>query len=274
MSFRIAQISDTHLSDEKPFFVANFQHFGEALRATPPDLVLNTGDISLNGAGNEADLAVARVLHDSLGLPVRCIPGNHDLGDNQEAESTHQHAIDSTRRDRYRRHFGADWWLLDVPGWRLLAINAQLMGSDLEAAAEQEEFMADAAAGARGRQLALFVHKPLFDQAVGETVIGGRFLNPQPRRRLFAVLGARRPALVACGHVHQFRSTRSAGTRHVWAPSTAFVLPDQRQPRYGLKEVGYVVHDLHADGTHDSRLVTVPGAISHNIADFPEAYGH
>ena len=52
------------------------------------------------------------------------------------------------------------------------------------------------------------------------------------------------PALVACGHVHQYRNTEAAGTRHVWGTSTAFVLPDRLQPRYGTKEVGYVEHRL------------------------------
>ena len=42
MTFRIAQISDTHLSADKPFFVGNFERIGEALRAIPPDLVVNS----------------------------------------------------------------------------------------------------------------------------------------------------------------------------------------------------------------------------------------
>jgi hypothetical protein len=73
--------------------------------------------------------------------------------------------------------------------------------------------------------------------------------------------------------VHQFRDTRVGDTRHVWGPSTGFVLPDHRQPSYGLKEVGYVEHRLHEDGRHDSTLVRVPGAPTLNIADYPEAYG-
>jgi len=87
MTFRIAQISDTHLSDTKPFFVDNFVRVGEALRESKPDLVLNSGDITLDGASRESDLAAARVLHDSLGLPVRFLPGNHDLGDSQDSPS-------------------------------------------------------------------------------------------------------------------------------------------------------------------------------------------
>lgn len=274
MTFHIAQISDTHLSAEKPFFVANFDRVGEALRADPPDLVLNSGDISLNGVESDDDLALAQRLHDALGLPVRCIPGNHDIGENQDVRSAvYDHPIDPVRRARYRRHFGADWWLKDVPGWRLVAVNAQLIGSNLDAAAEQEEFIAEAAAGARGRRIALFIHKPLFDQVEHETTVGGRFLNPIPRGRLLAAFGGFQPTLVACGHVHQYRTSEISGARHVWAPSTAFIIPDTRQPRYGLKQVGYVAHQLHEDGAHDSRFITVPGASTLDIADFPAAYG-
>src|SRR6185436_15339202 len=127
MTFRIAQISDTHLSETKPFFVDNFVRVGEALRASKPDLVLNTGDITLNGAAHETDLAAARLLHDALGLALRFLPGNHDLGDAQETASHGEAPIDSGRRARYLKHFGPDWWCFDVPGWRVLGINALLL---------------------------------------------------------------------------------------------------------------------------------------------------
>jgi len=86
-------------------------------------------------------------------------------------------------------------------------------------------------------------------------------------------LGAARPSLVVCGHVHQYRETWAGETRHVWGTSTGYVIPDRRQPRYGLKEVGYVEHRLHEDGAHDSTLVRVPGVPTLDIADFPGAYG-
>jgi 3',5'-cyclic AMP phosphodiesterase CpdA len=273
MTFRIAQISDTHLSGDKPFFVDNFVRIGEALRADRPDLVLNSGDISLDGASNEGDLAAARALHDGLGLPVRFLPGNHDLGDCQEGSLPGEAAIDDARRARYVTHFGADWWTLDVPGWRLLGINAQLLGSDLAAAREQDAAIVDAVATLGRAKLALFLHRPLFDQAADETEITGRFVHPAPRRALLAALRGAAPALVACGHVHQYRETWSAGARHVWGTSTAYIIPDRRQPRYGIKEVGYVEHRLAPDGGHESRLVRVPGVPTLDIGDFPEAYG-
>jgi Icc protein len=273
MTYRIAQISDTHLSEDKPFFVDNFVRIGEALRADRPDLVLNSGDISLDGSRNESDLAAARVLHDGLGLPVRFLPGNHDIGDSQDSPPHGEGTIDASRRTRYLRHFGPDWWSFDVPGWRVLGIDAQLLGSDLAEAGLQDAAIAKAAATIGPRRLALFLHKPMFDRSVDETEITGRFVNPEPRRALLRLLGNAVPALVACGHVHQYRETWSSGSRHVWATSTAFIIPDARQPCYGIKEVGYVEHHLEADGRHVSRLVRVPGAPTLNIADFPSAYG-
>ena len=177
MTFRLAQISDTHLSHDKPFFVDNFRRIGEALRQARPDLVLNTGDMSLDGAANESDLDAARALHDELGLPVRYLAGNHDLGDNPDCQVPSEPAIDEPRRARYLAHFGPDFWTLEVPGWRLLAVNAQLLGSGLSASRAQDDAIAEAVAGLGGRSLALLIHKPLFDRAAGETEITGRFLD-------------------------------------------------------------------------------------------------
>ena len=164
--------------------------------------------------------------------------------------------ITHERRERYLKHFGEDFWQLDVPGWRVIAMNAQLLGSDLIEAGEQLDFLRDAADGSEDRHIALFVHKPLFHASPDEEIVGGRFVNPVPRRQLLDIFKAKPPALVCSGHVHQYLSSRWQGTHHVWAPSTGFILPDARQPTYGLKQVGYVEHRLEADGSHDSRLVS------------------
>jgi 3',5'-cyclic-AMP phosphodiesterase len=274
MSFRIVQISDTHLSAAKPVFVANFDCVGRAIAAERADLVVNSGDVSLDGLIRESDLVEAKQLHDALDLPMRFIPGNHDVGDNLDVTAAEQdEAINGERLARYRRHFGPDWWRLDAPGWRIVGVNAQLFGADLDAAGEQEAFVAASVAGADGRRIALFTHKPLFDRSASETEGRGRFLDPLPRERLLAAFGAQRPALVASGHVHQYRDILSEGMQHVWAPSTAFVVSDKRQPRYGLKQVGYVVHELHADGRHESWFATAQGARDNDLGDFPEVYG-
>lgn len=273
MVFRLAQISDTHLSRDKPFFVANFHKVAEHLGSDRPDLVVNSGDLALDGAHDEDDLAEARRLHEALDMPVRFIPGNHDVGDSPDVSGKEQPSITAETRERYVRLFGDDFWLLDVSGWRIVAINAQLLGSTLAAADEQLEFVGAAVGGAEGRSIALLVHKPLFHLSSSEDAITGRFVNPDPRRQLLGAFGGRRPRLIASGHVHQYLAAKVEDAAHVWCPSTGFILPDSRQPRYGTKEVGYVEHQLAADGSHVSRLVSVPGLVTLDITDFPEAYG-
>ncbi|MGE0154300.1 MAG: metallophosphoesterase [Reyranellaceae bacterium] len=273
--FRIAQISDTHLSADKPFFVENFERTIEAVADAAVDLVVNTGDISLDGAGAEAELAAAAELHRQIAVPLRTLPGNHDIGDNADvpAPPGHaDHAVTAERRQRYLRQFGADWWCLDVPGWRLVGCNSLLFGSGLPEELEQAVFLRNATEGAGSRRLALFGHKPVCDRALDESEIGGRFLNPDARAALLDCLAAP-VAVMACGHVHQFRDAMVGGTRHVWAPSTGFVLPDFIQPRYGVKRVGWVEHRFHPDGQYACALMDVADASLLQITDFPGAYG-
>lgn len=273
MTFRIAQISDTHLSGDKPFFAGNFECVAQAVTAQRPDLVINTGDISLDGANRPADLSEAARLHRRFDGPLRFIPGNHDVGDSPEIPSSREPQISDERRTAYLSIFGNDWWRSDAPGWRLVGLNAQLFGSGLAAEAEQLAFVEQTIANADGRRVALFIHKPLFDASDSEDVTSGRFLPPMSRRKLWSAFGDTRPALIASGHVHQYRASQSDCGRCVWAPSTAYFIPDSRQPRYGLKQVGFVLHELDESGSHQSRFVQANGATDLNIADFPDAYG-
>jgi hypothetical protein len=143
----------------------------------------------------------------------------------------------------------------------------------LEAAAVQLEFVRHAAATSAERRIALFVHKPLFDVSPDETAVTGRFVNPAARQQLLAAFAQRRPALVLSGHVHQYRDTGSGDMHCVWCPSTGFIIPDARQPRYGEKEVGYLEHRFEPNGGHASHLVRAPDLKRLDITDFAEAYG-
>ncbi len=78
---RIAQISDTHLSPPSRISRANFDRVAEHLTTSAPDLIVNTGDLALDGADHDADLQEAVSAHRSLGVETYVLPGNHDVGD-------------------------------------------------------------------------------------------------------------------------------------------------------------------------------------------------
>jgi 3',5'-cyclic-AMP phosphodiesterase len=271
-TFRVLQVSDTHLSRAKPWFVPNFEAVVGLVASRAPDLVVNTGDIALDGATGEDDLAWARECHAALGVPFRAVPGNHDVGDNPWRPEVDQPITDEPRA-RYRRHFADDYWLTDIATWVLVGVNAQLLGSGRDAEDEQWSFLASVADQAAGRPVALFIHKPLFDRDPGEADINQRYVIPVSRRRLAEVLRDVRLRLVASGHVHQHRRHRLDGVEHCWAPSTAYIIPDRIQPTLGSKRVGYVEHTFHAAHV-ETTIVEAPELTNHNLNDFPLAYSH
>ena len=82
-----------------------------------------------------------------------------------------------------------------------------------------------------------------------------------------------RPALIASGHVHQWRDRTADGIRQIWAPAVGFIVGDPWQHRVGEKILGWVEHEFHADGTHAARLHAMPDLPLHDIGEIPEAYG-
>ena len=163
MSFTLAHISDTHLGAGTALFRANFDRVAAALHGLRPDVMVHTGDASLDGAADgaqgEADLAFAAAAHAGLPGPVLCVPGNHDVGDHPERAP--RQPVDDARLERFRRHLGRDRWVLDRDGWRLLGLNSQMMGAHPEARGAGG-MMADALETLGDRRLAVFIHKPFF----------------------------------------------------------------------------------------------------------------
>ncbi|MGL4441526.1 MAG: metallophosphoesterase family protein [Bosea sp. (in: a-proteobacteria)] len=270
MITRIVQISDTHLSPAKPYFRSNFDLVAEHLRSTRPDLVINTGDLALDGADHDADLHEALVAHTALGLECCMLPGNHDVGDHLDV--ARRQPVSTERLARYQRIIGPDIWSLDIPGWRILGLNALTLGLDIDGT-QQDDLIREAGASLAGRSLAVFLHKPLADLSYDEDLTSNRFMTSSPRRHLTGLLGGAVPALVCCGHVHQYRDSMMGGSRHLWAPATSFVLSDPWQPGYGAKMVGYLAHEFHADGSHRHQVIGVRGLVHHDLVNFPEAYG-
>jgi 3',5'-cyclic AMP phosphodiesterase CpdA len=249
--FRLTQISDTHLARRLQKLTDNFHRVSEHIDATRPDIVVNTGDLAFDAPTSPDDLNFAKELHDALPVPCRHLPGNHDVGDNPTAVGAPpKPPATEQERQKYLSVIGEDRWRFDAAGWCFIGLNSLIMNTGIESEAEQFDWLALELARVNGRPAALFLHKPLFlnapdDPETAETAI--RYV-PQPRRKdlveLFSAVDLR---LVASGHVHQRRDFTYRHTRHLWAPSTGFILPDRIQPVIGTKEVGLVEYRFQPD---------------------------
>src|SRR5690606_16939275 len=186
VTVRIIQITDTHLSPLNPHFNRNWQPLVAWIEEQKPDLIIHTGDVSVDGADIEADLEFCRSCLDELSAPTLVLPGNHDIGHLPES---HQ-PVNSERLARWNRHFGADRWAQEHGGWTLIGLNSLIIGSGEAAEEEQFEWLEGELANSSGKPVAVFAHKPLFVDSPDEGDSGYWGIRPAARQRLYDLFAA------------------------------------------------------------------------------------
>jgi 3',5'-cyclic AMP phosphodiesterase CpdA len=212
----------------------------------------------------------AKELHGMLPVDCRYLPGNHDIGDNPTAVGAPPscHATEE-RCEAFVSVFGEDRWQFEATGWRFIGLNSLIMNTGIPSELEQEEWLTSQLAGANRKPIALFLHKPLFlntpeDPEEAATAI--RFV-PQPvRARLAALIGTHNVRLVASGHVHQRRDFTYTRTRHIWAPSVGFIVPDRMQDAIGTKETGLVEYRFRPE-SFEVRHIRASGQVDISLDD-------
>jgi 3',5'-cyclic AMP phosphodiesterase CpdA len=266
---RIIVVSDSHLSPAALAFNANWRAVRAFVASAGADLTIHLGDVTVDGFREPEQFIHARELSASWSTPIRFLPGNHDIGDNPPGPGVAaKEPLQTARLTSFRDVLGPDYWALDADAWRLIALNAQLIGSDTAEEAAQWSWLRAQIAGARDRPTVLVLHKPLFQESPRDDKPHHRYVPAGPRRDLFALFAATDLRAVVSGHTHQYRDRVVDGLRHVWVPSTAYYLPDEIQERIGEKVTGLGVLDL---GPRDLgfHLVCPDGVARHSILEHP-----
>ncbi|MBV9509038.1 MAG: metallophosphoesterase [Caulobacteraceae bacterium] len=268
---RIALVSDTHFDSNDQLLVENWRAVERWLRTTSPDLVVHLGDITAKGSADETELRFARDVLAGSSFAIHAIPGNHDIGDcPTRMGQTPEEPLVPERLADYRRLFGPDRWRIEADGWRLIGLNALLMATGLAEEEAQFEWLAQALAQGDG-PVGVFLHKPLFRDHIDEDIVHLRYVAKPARLRLMSILSGHDVRFVAAGHTHQVRRRHQAGIDHVWAPSTAYTVPDFRQEPIGEKRVGVMTLELDASACHFTHLVP-SGLTEYSLMDFPHIY--
>lgn len=239
---RIALIADTHLSARSPECVANWHAARRAVGRLGAAMTVHLGDITLDGCSHPDELAFAARLMQHWPTEIRCVPGNHDTG-----SGSGETPLDMRSRAAYVDAFGSDCWTHGAGTWRLVGIDAQLLGSGTRAEAAQWAWLDEIAAGGGFAHTALFLHRPLLQPRGLEGPRRGRYVDAAAAARLLEGPLQRTLRLVVSGHMHQFLDATVGGVRHLWMPSAAFVIPDAVQERIGDKLVGIGLLTLGVD---------------------------
>lgn len=261
--FSVVQISDSHVSPRITHFNANWEAARALLPRLSPDLIVHTGDATLDGADSEADCAMAAAGLADAPAPVRVVPGNHDVGDLGAATQPPTAA----RIARHERHFGACVWTEDRPGWRLLGLNSQVIGAGDGPDLAQHAAIEEAVATLGSRRLAVFLHKPMFLDAVEEGPVGYWAVPPEARAPVRRLLEHPNLRLVASGHLHIARQTTHGPAVVAWCPATSFTLGGtlMADARGGARQLGVMRHVFREDSV-ETELIAIPGS-QHLVLD-------
>nr|WP_250812157.1 metallophosphoesterase [Neorhizobium tomejilense] len=261
---KIIQITDTHFSPEKSHFNGNWAPLLTWIEDTRADLIIHTGDLTVDGADKPGDITFCMDLMRQTSIPMLILPGNHDVGHLPGSEQP----VNAERLNRWRDLVGEDRWFEDTNGWRFVGLNSLLLGHEDDEEQAQFEWLRETLEERRGRRIALFAHKPLFVDEPHEGDTGYWSVRPAQRKRLYDLIAAHDVALFASGHLHWAWQGRFENTALTWAPSAAFILDKLVREMPGERLVGAVVHEFGDDVQTD--IVAVPGMTAYVLDDVIE----
>ncbi|MCW6535430.1 metallophosphoesterase [Sphingomonas sp. MMSM24] len=231
------------------------------------DLVIHLGDVTADGIAAPRQVEEAKTVLDRLDVPLLCVPGNHDIGDNPvPGRALGEKPFDAAALGLFRTAFGADHWLYPAGDWALIGLNAQLFNTDSAEETRQFDWLCGALAAVDG-PIGLFLHKPWLRVALSDQERHPRYVPLEQRLALAEVLAGHDLRFVASGHTHQLRRLAVDGVEHFWVPSTAFVVPDRMQEWIGEKIVGAAVLTLDG-GDYRLDFQRVPGVAHRDLGDY------
>jgi Icc protein len=251
----IAQITDTHLfADPRGQLLGlNTHHCLEqivdlVLAVHPPDLVVASGDLAHDGS--TAAYQHLRKLLSRLGVPVYCLPGNHDeaLALRANLQGGLLHTVRSTC----------------CGGWLLLFLDSSVPGSEGGHLKEAELQALDRLLAVHSDLPALvwLHHQPVY--------VGSRWLDTMAVDNASAFFDTMdryaNVRAVVWGHVHQTFEQKRNDVQLLSSPSTCIqFLPGSEGFAVDMAvSPGYRWLELYADGgfkTGVERLPAIPGRI-------------
>ncbi len=207
--------------------------------AWPPDVVLVTGDLVQDDAGGYAHF---RRVFGSLGMPVLCIPGNHD-------------DPAAMRRELRSAPFSVDGFC-DFGAWRIVLLDSFLPGSASGRLSEKTlALMDDALRTAEGRHcLVTLHHHPI--------AMSSRWLDRvglENAEEFFERLDRHHNVrAVVWGHVHQAYDGLRRNVRMLATPSTcAQFVPYADEFAVDRRPPAYRTLELQPDGSLLTEVVWV-----------------
>ncbi len=239
---RIALVSDTHATrgttEDQPLYRGRLDRVIADVNAAAVDMVLIAGDLTQSGTAEQFDDFKAQVA--AFRAPVRCVPGNHDIGG--KAIPGQSKGPTAARVARYEEKMGPTFFSRTVAGVRVIGLNTPALGSGLPVERAMWSWLEGELAAPASTPTIALLHYPPFLKTADEPGGGYWNIEPAPRARLLALLKQGGVRLVLAGHVHYALATRDDGLQVIVTLPVSFGLPRGQQPQ------GWTLVTVRADG--------------------------
>lgn len=245
---RIALVSNLHLSEQSPEYVAHWHAARRAVQRIGVDLTLHLSEVTTGGPFCSDELRVAAQLVAQWPTDMRCLIGNRHGGEGVYKAGSPDYWLRAWLR-ACQPSLDTDHWVLKADGWRLLGVDAQILGTgsaqehSLWRLLDEETGASDAPANT-----ALFLHWPNVRGLV--THSGANPCEAAGRACARLLSGPLKASLkvVVAGHMPSFIDVAATGVKNLLLPSSLGTLLDHEQGRIGEKLVGVGLLDL---GQHE-----------------------
>jgi 3',5'-cyclic AMP phosphodiesterase CpdA len=264
---KIAVLSDPHIGSTNPVFVPNWEKVVAHVNARSDiDLAIILGDLTLLGSEQPEDLLFGRQALEALTAPWLAVPGNHDVGD---ISRTGHQPCNGERLSLWDEHFGPSHWHSDrLPGWRLIGLNSQVIGTGLAEEEIQWQALEDALATCGSRRPVLFTHMPLFLNDWEEADRPAWTLMTKGRDRQRQLIREHGVCAVVTGHMHRTIQIDMPETRMIWCAASSFLSYDHSMPEQpGAALLGLTILTL-GDGQIDAEFVEIDDLMISRIEDY------
>lgn len=283
---RIWQASDLHLGaaggpEREDRASEAWAEFARAVEEHRPELVVLTGDLVVDDPDDADDHRAARALIAALPVPTLVVPGNHDVGDHAVRRGLpadwHGKTVTAERVASWEAFWGPSWWVEQRGGRTIIGLNAQIVGSGLDAERRQLAWLRGIGDELiRGCEVIVFLHEALVPSRRAETEGTEADGHEDGQTRwddswmavpseagevLQSVLREAASLTIASGHTHRAYGAVVDGARHVSAPSLAGPIPHRAdmEQAVGDEWIGWLEFRLPIDGGAPVRQPAVDG---------------
>lgn len=234
--------------------------------ALKPEFMVIGGDLTRDGATHRFELEQMKTDLDALPFPCHVIPGNHEVGNKYDPNSSVSIRSDYIRL--YRSVFKESHWSFIYRGIRFSGFDALLAGSGLPEEEEMWGWLEEQWNQAPARRHVWFIHPALFVNTLDEPNWAPSkdreawyfTLDDPHRSRIWRIFRATSTTLVISAHIHCRRQLRVDGITIQFAPATAFPQWSDRWPD-GDASLGFL-HCLVTEDGIEPRFIPLKNVSS------------